>query len=181
MNLCSIPLIFIELLLSFLYSLFICKKDKRKIDLLAINKNVKQTSLNAESLPDIIKNEYNNIIVVNLRKGFSFGYLDATAFVIFLKSLFKYPFSFFFNLKILVSLVNFGSLIHQYQPTTICSMYSEKDFVSSLITYYCEVKGISFINIMHGEIFLDPRHAFVRFSEFYVWNSHYINIFTKKR
>ena len=43
------------------------------------------------------------------------------------------------------------------------------------------MKGIKHTNVMHGEKIYDIRDAFCRFSEFYVWDEHYIKLFGKLR
>jgi hypothetical protein len=92
----------------------------------------------------------------------------------------RYPTSFYFQLKIFVKLVNYCYMLNSYSPSQIiCSC--EYSFTSSILTLYCEMKGIKHINVMHGEKIYDIRDAFCRFSEFYVWDEHYIKLFDKLR
>ena len=94
-------------------------------------------------------------------------------------SIYRNPLNFELNFSIFTHLVTINKYMKLYNPRAIITIAGENDFSSSLITYYCEKHGIEYICIMHGEYFLTPYHAFVRFSKFYVWNELYIHQFIR--
>lgn len=82
--------------------------------------------------------------------------------------------SFYMNLSALVHLAFIGKIIYMLHPQAILTTEKENDFNTSLLSYYCEQHGVEYIGIMHGETYLSPLHAFVRFSRFYTWDEQYI-------
>ena len=92
----------------------------------------------------------------------------------------RYPISFYFSFKCMCRVASYSDLIKKYNPKTIfCS--AEYSFTSSILTKYCENNNTAHINLMHGEKLFNPREAFSRFTEFYVWDEDYIDIFTALR
>lgn len=91
---------------------------------------------------------------------------------------FKYgPFFFF---KIMCRLAVYSQVITEYHPGMIIAS-AEYSFTSSVLTAYCEKRDAEHINIMHGEKFFNLTDAFSRFTSFYVWDQHYIQVFNKLR
>lgn len=90
----------------------------------------------------------------------------------------RYPFSWFFILKNIIKIALYRGVIERYQPESIlvCSEYS---FTSSLLTAYCKENGVTHINIMHGEKLLFIRDSFFRFDYCYVWDTFYVELFTR--
>jgi hypothetical protein len=58
----------------------------------------------------------------------------------------------------------------------ICA--AEYSFASSALTELCENKSIKHINVMHGDKFINGVDAFCSFHKFYVWDDHYIKLFS---
>lgn len=88
----------------------------------------------------------------------------------------RYPLSWYFVLKITMKLAHYSSIIDRYNPQNIL-VSCEYSFTSSILTYYCESRNIKHINFMHGEKIYDITDAFCHFTEFYVWDNHYIELF----
>jgi len=98
----------------------------------------------------------------------------------FIYKLKDYLVSPFFILKSIFKMSMYRALIDKFSPEAIiCS--SEYSFTSSLLTWYCEQHNIRHINVMHGEKLLNIRDSFFKFHECYVWDKHYIDLFTKLR
>lgn len=68
----------------------------------------------------------------------------------------------------------FINLLERYVPKAVIVYVYERSIASPIITEYYELKGAKFITFMHGDYTLQLIHAFTRFSEFYVWDSHYV-------
>ena len=91
-----------------------------------------------------------------------------------------YRFHLYFKLKLIMKLGMYSAIIEQYRPKAIIS-YAESSFTSSILTKYCEDKGIEHISIMHGERIFNLKTSFFRFSNYYVWDNFYIKLMTKLR
>lgn len=92
----------------------------------------------------------------------------------------RYPFSWHFLLKCLIKIKYFSYEIRTYNPQAIivCNEYS---FTSSVLTLYCEEHNIKLINVMHGEKLFYIRDSFFRFSECYIWDKNYENLFKQMK
>lgn len=87
----------------------------------------------------------------------------------------NHPISFHFNYKCIWMIAVYSFAFYEFNPNVVvCSM--EDSFTSSILTLYCEQKNILHCNVMHGEKGYYIRDAFSRFSRFYVWDEHYINV-----
>ncbi len=109
------------------------------------------------------------------------GLIGWKSVCIFSRFVSYHPFDFFNNLRMLVNLMGYNRLLYLYQPFAIINSRMELNHNSSLITLLCENSGCKFINVMHGEALYNIETAFVRFSEFYIWDNHYIDVFTWSR
>lgn len=107
------------------------------------------------------------------------GKADKNIYKIWFEFVKRYPFCFYQNLSVYIHLTSINNIISMYKPKIIITMESENDFTTSITTKLCEDKGIEYVGIMHGENFLNPLHAFVRFSRFYVWDEFYINQYVR--
>lgn len=85
-----------------------------------------------------------------------------------------------FLMKVTLRISFYRKLIEKYKPNYIIAT-AEYSYTSSILTYYCEKNEIKHINIMHGEKLYDITDSFFRFTNFYVWDKHYINLFIKLR
>lgn len=89
----------------------------------------------------------------------------------------KYPIVFFFQLKILLRLLNYSYMISSFNPVAIAT-HSEYSCGSSAMTEYCHYHNIKHINFMHGEKPWYIRDSFFCFDICYIWDTHYKKIFT---
>lgn len=126
-------------------------------------------------IPDTIVKNY-KILRVDFRDG-----LLLKQDVQYIKTILKkYRLSVFFILKIILKISKYRKIIQSYSPEAIivCAEYNSE---SSILTDYCEKNGIKHINVMHGEKLYFIRDSFFRFSECYVWNDYYVQLFKKLR
>lgn len=89
----------------------------------------------------------------------------------------RYPFSYFFQLKVLSRLLVYSYLYQSFSPKAIANHF-EYSCTSSAMTKYCQDRGVKHINFMHGEKIWYIRDSFFQFDECYVWNRHYANLFS---
>ena len=104
--------------------------------------------------------------------------LEVDSLKLILTLLIKFRTHPFFLLMVSINLSLYNYLIIANNPSAIIS-YKEFSFSSSILTYYLESKGVMHINIMHGEKLINIRDSFFRFSEFWVWDSHYSDMLKK--
>ncbi len=127
-------------------------------------------------MPGILAEQIKSYEIVGYTKG-SLS-IDDIRFI--RKGLGHLPFQPFFLVKCIIRIAVYSRMIKMYNPQKIC-VCTEYSCTSSVLTNYCEKKGIEHINIMHGEKLLNIRESFFRYSTFYVWDQHYIDLFKKLR
>lgn len=130
----------------------------------------------ANIIPDELKKKVENVVVVNDKKEFLTK--EGRNFIYSIWK--KHPFSIHFIVKILLKIRYYDYEIIRHNPKYIivCNEYS---FTSSVLTKYCEERGIKHINVMHGEKLYYMRDSFFHFHECYVWDEYYKNLFVKLR
>lgn len=179
-NLLSLPLIVFTFIGTLLYG----NRKKWHIEsvdsanIVVITTNSKhRPQRHIKDIPEELIKEFGNAFEYMAPKGKTFivnGCLDKIAIQVWIGLIKKYPFSFYMNLSALTHLAFVGRMIKEFKPTVILTTESENDFNTSLLSKYCEENGVEYIGIMHGETYLNPNHAFVRFSRFYVWDEKYM-------
>ncbi len=122
-----------------------------------------------------LKNRF-NIIRCKNNNQFSLSY---ESLLWLIKITFTYILSPFFILRLTIKIAQYDHIIHQYRYPKAIITASEYSFCSSVLTSYLHNRGILHINIMHGEKFFLIRDSFFRFSECYVWDNHYLELFKK--
>lgn len=102
--------------------------------------------------------------------------LDKSEFK-FLRDLFyTFPFHPYFVLKCMAKISIYSYYCTKYNPEAIIAA-SEYSFTSSILTCYLERQKVKHINVMHGEKIYNIRDSFFRFSEYFVWNQYYVDLF----
>lgn len=132
--------------------------------------------MNIDILPKSLKEEYHIIIAEEKSPEM----LDNMGRMVLREMFSRHPFSYYFLAKNLMKIAIYGEIINNERcGTIICSC--EYSFTSSMLTYYCNCKGVKHINIMHGEKLFFIRDAFFHFNVFYIWDLYYKKLFTKLR
>ncbi len=128
-------------------------------------------------IPSSLHNKYETERITDVYEGFLLKSGDWK----YIKALFgRYPFSYYFVLRMIFKMAIYRFFIEKYSPKAI-AINGEYSSTSSFMTYYCESQGIEHINVMHGEKLLYIRDSFFRFTKCYVWDEYYIGLFTKER
>lgn len=130
-----------------------------------------------ELIPETLNNEFSKIDECPLNGEIYLSDIDKKFIT---KKMIKYIKSPMFILKCLMKMGVYSNVINIYKPVAIIT-HNEYSFTSSFITQYCKEMNIEHINIMHGEKLFDIRDSFVKFSRFYVWDKHYVDLFVKLR
>jgi hypothetical protein len=128
-------------------------------------------------IPEKLQKEFDQIIHQDYLSENKLTKSDDALIKDLLKKYWRNP---YFVLKCAMKIGLYSQHINTYNPKAIIT-FSEFSFTSSLLTYYCNLRGIEHINIMHGEKLFNIRDSFVGFDRFYVWDEHYINLFIQLR
>lgn len=92
----------------------------------------------------------------------------------------NYPHSYYFLYKVLLKIGFYSYVINKYSPREII-VHGEPSFTSSILTMYCESRGIKHIDVMHGEKAFMIRDSFFHFTDCYVWSDYHIDLFRQLR
>jgi hypothetical protein len=130
-----------------------------------------------EIIPEVLIKKHGNPAYFPLRGVIFF---DQQVLNIYYQSVIKYWYEPHFIIKIILRLGRYAELITKTQCKIIIAS-AEYSFASSVLTDFCEKKSITHINAMHGEKVINPVDAFCHFHEFFVWDKHYISVFTTLR
>lgn len=130
---------------------------------------------------DIVPEEADNHSIYVSSKQYTKGRLNFFALSIFLKCWSKHPFSFYYLVVVLTCLAEYTRVIRTFRPQRIYTFADEKHFAKPLATLLCEHYGIMHIGFMHGELYYQIDKGFFRYSVYYVWDKHYLDIFDEMR
>lgn len=86
----------------------------------------------------------------------------------------------YFVFKAMMNVARYSQLIRRYSPKTMIQ-FGEFSFSSSILTDYCHRHGVRHVDVMHGEKLFYIRDAYFHYDECYVWNEHYVRLFTSMK
>jgi len=128
-------------------------------------------------VPSQIYEDYENVVVSeNFNK--KFGTLCKEAKALFWQCVKRHPFSFFFNYFVYVELAAHSHFLLEYNPEATVVYVNERNVASAIITQLYEQGGRKFISFMHGEYLLQLIQGYMCFSQYYVWDDYYVDMFT---
>ena len=129
-------------------------------------------------MPGELYEEYGDVYILNTGSfpKFTEGVISKSAWLCWVNLAKKHPFEGFLLFRVLVNIMGYNRLLMKYTPKALIVSRLETNGISSLITHLYEINGTEFINIMHGELGTSISNAFIRFSRFYVWDKHYVDV-----
>lgn len=148
--------------------------------LIANNSSDTDSVSDLKGMSEVIPVELHNKYRIDYEKWSTKGMLRANDLSFVIKVfLLKFP-NVYFSLKVLLKVAQYSELINCNNPRAIIT-HAEFSFASSLLTNYCNKKGVKHINVMHGEKLYHIYDAFFHFNECYVWNDSYQKLFVQLR
>lgn len=84
----------------------------------------------------------------------------------------------FLAFRVLIKVSRYRAIIDSFPNLKIIAVTGEFTDTSSAMTQYCRENGIKHYNFMQGEAFGSPRASFFHFDKCYVWDQHYVNMYT---
>lgn len=149
------------------------KKQGKKL-LLEKKKDVDYTDV----LPPELPGEYDEFLPVDQTKA-KIGDLSKEALSLYKAAVRRHPTEFYFQLFLLKELSNHSRYIRTYNPSATAVYINERNVAGPVLTRMYEKTGRKLISFMHGEYLLQMIQAYMNFSEFYVWDEMYIDMFRK--
>lgn len=130
----------------------------------------------ADIMPPDLETKYGTVDYVSLDEN---CILDDEAEEIFKSCVKRYWLHPYFLVMNLRRLGETGALVKRFTPRAIATYARERDFSMSIITQYCEGKGIDHIGFMHGDDYLTVDKINTRYTKYYVWDQHYVDMYCK--
>ncbi|MCK9472027.1 MAG: hypothetical protein M0Q88_09790 [Bacilli bacterium] len=129
-------------------------------------------------LPEALKLKYGNLYDT-ITPQISDCFLDSVSRECLKESFKRYPFSFYFNFILFRELAMLSYYKSNYSVKAIVFSVYERQFTSPLMTYCCEKDGYDFVSFQHGEYLLNFILCFRKFTTYFIWDKHYIEVFDK--
>lgn len=133
---------------------------------------------NCYNLPGSLPEAFQNKSIKGLKSGECPYYLTkkdvAFLFRFFLRC-FWHPFLAF---RVMLKVAKYRSIIDSFHYLEAIAITGEFIDTSSALTQYCHERGIVHYGFMQGEAFGSPRASFFHFDKCYVWDQHYVDMYT---
>ena len=150
------------------------RKNTKVTDLLVVEEDIDVSYI--DIFPDDFYSLYDNI---TFEKNYNryFGFLAKDFAEIYIRCIVQFPFKFYFLYIIYKEFLAHSYFIAKYNPSAVAVYVNERKIATPLITEVYEQEGRKFISFMHGEYLLQLVQAYSCFSEYYVWDDMYIDMF----
>ncbi len=161
------------------YPLYLNLKSKRrrvkkeKCENLLVMKRGKGIGIE-DIFPEPLREQY---AVVEDFMRYDLIYLDKESKQVLKEARKRHPFSFHYNLVLMLRMANQCRIINEYNPAIICTYVCEREFSDPVLTLYSESNGVKYHGFMHGDFMYQIDHAFMQFSCYWVWDEHYKRMF----
>ncbi len=156
--------------------------EREEYDAVLINPQSMRTPY-SDKIPAELLEEFPRFFPIDF-KGYpdrEGGAVDGETARFWLRLMLRHPLEGYFNLNCLLHLGSVYQILRRYCPKAVMSYRTESNFTSSVVTDYCERRGIEHICYMHGDYVCSKDRAFVRFSRMYIWDELYKEIFLWSR
>ena len=147
-------------------------EEKTKSNGIFVSENIPENVI-----PNELKEEVGSIVPI---KQYNLECFDKEDRRFFFRLWKRHPFALPFLFKCLIKIRLYSALIKKYDPKVIITC-NEFSYTSSVLTLYCEEKGVEHVDVMHGEKLFYIRDSFFRFHRCYVWSQNYVDLFLRMR
>ena len=172
MNVLGFGALFVELA----YMLVSNKKLKPARKGLCVLEKARQIPNFDDVVPEELFTRFEKVEVAeNYNK--KFGVLCKEARALWFRCFRKYPFQFFFLYFVYMELAAHSHFLLTYNPEATVVYVNERNVASSVITELYEQGDRKFISFMHGEYLLQLIQGYMSFSEYYIWDAFYADMF----
>ncbi len=129
-------------------------------------------------LPPELPQQYGEMLEIP-REFAKSGVVSEEAYELYREVSRRYPKEYYFRLWALRELSNHTSYIRKYNPSATAVYICERNVVGPIVYELYRRSGRKYISFMHGEYLLQLIQAYMHFSEFYVWDEMYVDMFRK--
>ena len=84
----------------------------------------------------------------------------------------------FLAFRVMLKVARYRAIIDSFKKLEVIAITGEFVDTSSAMTQYCHKRGIKHFNFMQGEAFGSPRASFFHFDKCFVWDQHYVDMYT---
>lgn len=84
----------------------------------------------------------------------------------------------FLSFRVMLKVAKYRTIIDSFSQLEAIAITGEFSDTSSAMTQYCYERSIKHYDFMQGEAFGSPRASFFHFDKCYVWDQHYVDMFT---
>ena len=84
----------------------------------------------------------------------------------------------FLAFRVMLKVARYRPIIDSFKNLEVIAITGEFVDTSSTMTQYCHERGIKHYSFMQGEAFGSPRASFFHFDKCFVWDQHYVDMFT---
>lgn len=126
-------------------------------------------------LEEIIPQELHQQYKIDNRKWGEENSLALRDWLLIIRIIVRHPTDPYFCLKCMMKIGIYSQAIKSYTPQVII-IHNEPSFTCSVLRYFCNLRGVRLINVMHGEKLFNIRDSFIHFDEFYVWSDYYVSL-----
>lgn len=130
----------------------------------------------SDIFPEELNDKYDNFIVVERESG-KLGRLAGESKQLYLQAWKKCWIHPYFLLWIIKELSIHSNYIEKYNPRSLVFYINERNVASPILSALYEKRGGKLISFMHGEYLLRLIQGYMHFSEYYIWDESYINMF----
>lgn len=131
-------------------------------------------------LEEIIPQELHQQYKIDNREWGEEKSLALSDWSLIIRMIVRHPTDPYFCLKCMMKIGIYSQVMKSYTPRVII-IHNEPSFTCSVLRYFCNLRGVRLINVMHGEKLFNIRDSFVHFDEFYVWSDYYVNLLKSLR
>lgn len=126
------------------------------------------------SLPEALPNKAINI----LKNSDCPYYLSKTDVPFLFRFFFRSFWHPFLSFRVLLKVAKYRAILDSFSYIEAIAITGEFSDTSSAMTQFCHEKGIKHYSFMQGEAFGSPRASFFHFDKCFVWDQHYVNMYT---
>lgn len=125
-----------------------------------------------EIIPESLKSEFD----INNEVWFEGAELRMLDIKFILKFVCRYFYAPYFLVKAIAKIARYSYTISHRTPRAII-VHGEYSYTSSLLTNYCDYRGVEHIDVMHGEKLFYIGNSHFRYNRTYIWGEHYRQLF----
>ena len=128
-------------------------------------------------IPNELFEEYGEEVHIIDKPDKKDGFLNDESKKILKQSIKKYPLGFYFNYSLFRELCIYSKILCRYSTKAIAIYLNERNIAGPILSEMCEQNGVDLVLFMHGDRTFNLIEGFQRYTKYYIWDEHYIDLF----